>query len=201
MLTFTGGELQESKTSGEFWIVGEEGRKFSGVLEIDRLGSSKLLLQGRTQDLRGLDRDNNFDIQGLSGGTKVTLFDCFTATSAFGVDLSGRATIVINLALVGEHVPSLDAKHFDAMEISPDGLPEWTQLRGFSERIRSVERFSIKYKDAKARLITLSDGTTLQFRTRPIIFTNKNGRREFVDAHGMRLKFSGKRSVNELFYH
>jgi hypothetical protein len=62
------------------------------------------------------------DIHGLAGGTKVTLFDCFLGTAGLAVDLSGEATIVVNLTLVGEHIPSLDAKHFDAMEISPEGL-------------------------------------------------------------------------------
>lgn len=200
MLTLTGGKLQPTKVSGEFWLVGEGGPKFSGQLEIDRLGSSTLRLQGKPQELRALERDKNFDIHGLAGGTKVTLFDCFLGTAELAVDRSGEATVVVNLTLVGEHIPSLDAKHFDAMEISPEGLPEWTQLRGFSERIKSVQRFSIRYSEAKSRPVKLPDGVSLWFHTRPILFTNANGRREFADAHLMRLEFPGKKSMNDMFY-
>jgi hypothetical protein len=200
MLNFIGGKLHETKVSGQFWIVGETGPKFSGRLEIDRLGSSTLVLQGRRADLRALERDKNFDIHGLASDTQVTLFDCFTGTAGLAIEMSGQATIVVNFTLVGEHVPSLDARHFDAVEISPDGLSAWTELRGYSERIKSVERFSIKYKDAKARPVKLSYGTTLQFRTRPILFTNPEGRREFVDSNVMRLEFSGNKSVVELLH-
>jgi len=200
MLTFIGGKLQPAKASGQFWVVGESGPKFSGLLGIDRLGSSTLSLQGKRQDLRALERDKNFDIHGLLGGTKVTLLDCFLGTAGLAIDISSEATIVVNLTLVGEHVSSLDAKHFDAMEIAPDGLSEWTQLRGFSEHFKSGQSFSIRYRDAKSRAVTLPNSSGLRFLTRPILFTNASGRREFVDAHVMRFEYSEKKSINDLFY-
>lgn len=170
MLSFVGGKLHEMAASGEFWIAGEHQRKFSGRLEVDRLGSSTLFLRGKKAELLSLDeRKEGFHIFGIANGTPVTLFDCFNVTSAPNLALSPEAKIITNLTLTDAHLSSMETKHFDAMEFEPDGLSEWTGLRGFVEKIKTPERFTIEYRKTNTRPIALSDDINLSFRTHAIL--------------------------------
>jgi hypothetical protein len=123
------------ETPGVFWLPGGEA-KLSGHLKYAPESGLHLALVGK---FSSIPFQNYPVIHGALDNEFCTLFNSNISHVSSGV--IHQTGFDSRLALIGDHVPSIDAPMFDGLKIRFHGLDEWVNYRAFAPAISEPKSF------------------------------------------------------------
>ncbi|MFB6556096.1 HEPN domain-containing protein [Streptomyces sp. NPDC056405] len=220
--------MERFEEKGEWWLPGREDRKTPGILIVDELGNSELVLLGTLRDVRegGIQTTSNGvkviaysqdsleasgtypRIHGQVGPHAFTLEDCFQKRSSSNL-MGGLATEVIHVHQVFKGVWFEEGEGTDVIAISfePRFLAHWVKKGGISEQLFLRDegrpeggdaRFVVTGHDVPHEDAQLGDGSMLSLRQVLHLTGDRVSTRAVSQEYLFRIDAPEVKSVTEL---